>query len=85
MHAMRREMGLPTEGFRPCVSLIEPLTEDAAIRLEGGGISDTVAIPWFPTPWEVEAFISDGADISQLAVKKDAISRYAERVIAKHN
>ncbi|OCC22496.1 LLM class F420-dependent oxidoreductase [Croceicoccus estronivorus] len=85
MQAMRQEMGLPADGFRPCVSLIEPLTEDAATRLEAGGVGDTVAIPWFPTPWEVEAFIPDGADISQLSVKKDAISRYAERVIAKHN
>ena len=84
MQAMRQEMGLPLDTFRPCVSLIEPLTRDAATRLSEGGIGDTVAIPWFPTPWEMEAFVPEGADISQLAVKKDAISRYAERVIAQH-
>jgi len=82
---MRREMGLPIEGFRPCVSLIEPLTADAASRLAEGGVDDTTAIPWFPTPWEVEAFTPEGADITQLSIKKDAISRYADRVIAKHN
>jgi hypothetical protein len=27
--------------------------------------------------------VPDGADISQLAVKKDAISRFAERVIRR--
>jgi hypothetical protein len=84
MHAMRRDMGRPVETFRPCVSLIEPLTQSACQRLEEGGIGDTISIPWFPTPWEVEAFVPEGSDISQLSVKKDAISRYAERVIAKN-
>lgn len=85
MQAMRAEMGLPAGTFRPCISLIEPLTRDAAARLAEGGVGDTVAIPWFPTPWEMEAFVPDGADIGLLSVKKDAISRYAERVIARHN
>jgi probable F420-dependent oxidoreductase len=84
MHAMRRDMGRPVETFRPCVSLIEPLTQSACQRLKEGGIGDTISIPWFPTPWEVEAFVPEGSDISQLSVKKDAISRYAERVIAKN-
>lgn len=80
LHAMRAEQGLSEEGFRMMFSLAEPLTADAVKRLEEAG-GELSAIPWLPTPWDVERFVDDGADFRQLAVKKDAISRYAERVI----
>ena len=79
---MRVEQGLPRTGFTPVLSLAEPLTMDAIAKLDavGGHLS---AMPWLPTPWDVERFTDDGADFSQLQVKKDAISRYADRIIAK--
>ena len=81
MHDMRREMGLPVDTFRPCISLIEPIVGDARERLEQGGIGDVTSMPWFPTPWENVSFVPEGADIRELSVKKDAISRYAEHII----
>ena len=84
MHALRREAGKGVEDFRPCISLAEPLTEAAAARLGQGGVGDMVVIPWFPTPWEMEAYVPEGADVSLLGVKKDAISRFADRVIRVH-
>jgi probable F420-dependent oxidoreductase len=83
MRAMRQEMGLPQSGFSAGASLIEPLTSSAKERLGQHGIEDMVVIPWMPTPWDMENYVPDGADISQLAVKKDAISRFAERVIRR--
>ncbi|PTD17358.1 TIGR03619 family F420-dependent LLM class oxidoreductase [Sphingomonas fennica] len=84
MLALRAEQGLPREGFTPILSLAEPLTPDAVAALDavGGHLS---AMPWLPTPWDVERFTDDGADFRELQVKKDAISRYAERVIAQAN
>lgn len=84
LYDLRRDMSLPAAGFRPCISLTEPLTASAASRLNEGGIDDMTVIPWFPTPWDVEAYVPEGADWSQIAVKKDAMSRFADRVIHKH-
>ncbi|SNS89599.1 probable F420-dependent oxidoreductase, Rv2161c family [Sphingomonas laterariae] len=80
---LREEQGKSRDGFTPILSLAEPLTADAIARLDevGGHLS---AMPWLPSPWDVERFTDDGADFRQLQVKKDAISRYADRIIAKH-
>lgn len=79
---MREAQGLPRTGFTPMLSLAEPLTLDAIARLDEVG-AHLSAMPWLPTPWDVERFTDDGADFRLLQVKKDAISRYAERIIAK--
>lgn len=81
LHALRAEMELPQTGFSPVVSLVEPLSQGAEARLKEHGIGDMVVIPWMPTPWEMENYVAEGADISLLSVKKDAISRFADRVI----
>jgi probable F420-dependent oxidoreductase len=81
MYQIRAELGLPSTGFSPCISLIEPLTRAASETLQAAGVNDIMSIPYMPTPWENEGFVPAGADISKLAVKKDAVSRYAERVI----
>ena len=81
LQALRSGMGLPRSGFSPVASLIEPLTAHTEDRLAEHGIGDMVTIPWMPTPWEMESYVPQGADIGQLSVKKDAISRFADRVI----
>ena len=85
LQALRTEMGLPASGFSPVISLIEPLLESSEERLAGHGINDMVVIPWMPTPWEMESYVAEGSDISQLSVKKDAISRFADRVIHRRH
>jgi alkanesulfonate monooxygenase SsuD/methylene tetrahydromethanopterin reductase-like flavin-dependent oxidoreductase (luciferase family) len=85
LQTLRSEMGLPQSGFSPVVSLVEPLSVSAEARLAEHGVGDMVVIPWMPTPWEMESYVEAGADISQLSVKKDAISRFADRVIHRRN
>lgn len=81
---MRREEGLPPKDLRHVFSLAEPLTLEALHRLDevNGEVS---AMPWLPTPWDVERFVTPDADFRQLQVKKDSISRYAEKIIHKVN
>lgn len=81
LQALRSEMGLSNSDFSPVISLIEPLLEATEEKLAEHGIGDMVVIPWMPTPWEMESYVAEGADIRQLSVKKDAISRFADRVI----
>lgn len=83
MRAMRDEAGLPQDAFDPCVSLTEPLTIEAEAQLADAGIADMTVIPWMPTPWDMEAYVDAGADIGQLEVKMTAISRFADRMIAR--
>ena len=59
-------------------------TIDALKRLDAVD-AEISAMPWLPTPWDVERFAPENADYSQLQVKKDAISRYAEKIIDKVN
>lgn len=82
MKDIRAEKGLPEEGFSPCISLAGRLDADEAARLKAAGIRDLSAMPWMATPWDVARFVDEGADINNLQVKKDAISRYAEAMIA---
>lgn len=81
MKAIRSDLGLPSEGFSPCISITEPLTASGRERLIAEGVNDMVVIPWMHTPWEMESYVTQGADVSQLSTKKDAINRFAERMI----
>lgn len=83
MRAIREGLGLPQDTFDPCISLAEPLTGAAAAHLAEAGIRDMTVIPWMATPWDMEAYVDAGADIGRLDVKRTAISRFAERVIAR--
>ena len=83
MQGLRREMGLPAEGFDACVSLAGPLDDAAADTLAGAGVGDMTAIPWMATPWDMARYVDEGADVTRLQVKKDAMSRFADAVIAK--
>ena len=42
-----------------------------------------VIAPWLPSPWDVQAWLDPGDDMSQLATKKKALERYADAVMRK--
>lgn len=83
MQAVRKDKGLPEDGFHPCISLAGKPLPDVVARLEEAGIRDMSAMPWIETPWDVARYVPEGADIRQLQVKKDAVSRYAEAVLGR--
>lgn len=84
MKTIRADMGLPAEGFSPCIALTERLDPSTVDRLEEAGIRDVSAMPWMSRPYDLKPYVDEGADINQLSVKKLAISRYAETVIARY-
>jgi hypothetical protein len=48
------------------------------------GIEDIIVIgPWIPHPWDCAQWTDPGDDFSRLEVKKKAMRRYAETVIAQ--
>jgi probable F420-dependent oxidoreductase len=82
LRALRKAEGRPPETLRVGLPIAEPLTRAALDALRDMGLADIVVIaPWLPSPWEVESFVDTRADISQLAVKKQALERYAQRVM----
>ena len=82
MQDLRRDMGLTATGFDACVSLAGPLDDSAVDTLGVAGVNDMTAIPWMATPWDMARYVDEGADTSLLQVKKDAMSRFADSVIA---
>jgi len=83
---MRREAGLPLEGFEVALPLAEPVTAAAADALEELGVHDLVVIaPWLPSPWDVTSWLDAGDDMGQLPVKLKALERYAAAVLRKVN
>jgi len=83
---MRREAGLPLEGFEVALPLAEPVTAAAADALEELGVHDLVVIaPWLPSPWDVTSWLDAGDDMEQLPVKLKALERYAAAVLRKVN
>jgi probable F420-dependent oxidoreductase len=81
---MRRDAGLPQEGFEVGLPLAEPVTQQAVDAVQELGVHDLVVIaPWLPSPWDVTAWLAPGEDMSHLAVKKKALERYAQAVLRK--
>ncbi len=83
MHDLRRSLGRKVEDFSPCISLAEPMTQHVVDEFRRHHAHDFTAMPWFPTPWDIKPHVDPGADIRELEVKKTAMRRYAETVIAK--
>jgi len=51
-------------------------------ELERLGVNDLMVIaPWIASPWDAEKWLSEGADASQLSVKKQSLERYSSFVI----
>ena len=81
---MRRDAGLPLEGFSISFALAEPTTHQVIGELERLGVHDLMVIaPWIASPWDVEKWLPEGADTRQLSVKKQALERYSSSVIDK--
>ncbi len=81
---MRRDAGLPQEGFAVGLPLAEPVTQQAVDAVQELGVQDLVVIaPWLPSPWDVTSWLTPGEDMSQLSVKKRALERYAQAVLRK--
>jgi probable F420-dependent oxidoreductase len=84
IRTLRRNAGLPVETLSIAFAPAEHVTP-AVIEGAGAiGIADIIVIgPWLPHPWEAEQWTDPGDDFRELAVKKKAMLRYAETVIAK--
>jgi hypothetical protein len=61
----------------------EPLTQGAVDRLMQAGADNISAMPWMPSPWDVQRWIDEGDDVRELKVKEKAIARFGESVIAR--
>lgn len=84
VRGMRAKAGLPASGFTICYVPAEPLSQTLVDGLKRIDIEDTVAIgPWLSTPWDIQKWTDEGDDIRRLDVKKKAIGRFAETVLAK--
>jgi hypothetical protein len=82
LHTMRREAGLPLESFGISFALAEPTTPQVIGELERLGVNDLMVIaPWIASPWDAEKWLSEGANTSQLSVKKQSLERYSSSVI----
>lgn len=79
--AQRGARGL--KDFTALIALGEPLTLAAHDKLAARGIGDMSAMPFFPNPWDATPYVDAGADWRELDVKRKAILRYGESVIAK--
>jgi probable F420-dependent oxidoreductase len=81
---MRREAGLPLQGFEVALPLAEPVTAAVVQALEELAVHDLVVIaPWLPSPWDVTSWLDAGDDMAQLSVKLKALERYAAAVLRK--
>jgi probable F420-dependent oxidoreductase len=81
---MRRDAGLPQQGFEVGLPLAEPVTQQAVDAVQELGVHDLVVIaPWLPSPWDIKSWLAPGEDMSHLAVKKKALERYADAVLRK--
>jgi len=82
LHGMRREAGLPLEGFSISFALAEPTTRQVIGELERLGVNDLMVIaPWIASPWDAEKWLPEGADPRQLSVKQQCLERYSSSVI----
>jgi alkanesulfonate monooxygenase SsuD/methylene tetrahydromethanopterin reductase-like flavin-dependent oxidoreductase (luciferase family) len=84
LNRMRRELGRENEPFDIMLHCPEAQTVDDIRRLEDLGVTDLQVTPWTmpdtPAHLGVQAFMRQQP---VLAVKQDAIKRYADEVIAK--
>jgi probable F420-dependent oxidoreductase len=81
---MRRDAGLPQQGFEIGLPLAEPVTQQAVDAVQELGVHDLVVIaPWLPSPWDIKSWLAPGEDMSLLTVKKKALERYADAVLRK--
>ena len=85
IRGLRQTAGLPLDGYTICYPVAEPITDAVMAGAKAIDIEDIIVIgPWIPSPWDVVQWTDPGDDFSTLDVKKKAMKRYAETVIAKY-
>jgi probable F420-dependent oxidoreductase len=81
--AMRREFGRENESFDIMLHCPDAVTVDDVRRLEDMGVTDLQVAPWTLPSVLAELGVSSMRLQPPLAVKQDAIKRYADSIIAK--
>lgn len=82
---MRREFGRDREPFDVMLHCPDATTVDDIRRLEDMGVTDLQVAPWTQPAILAELGVSSMALQPSLAVKQEAIKRYADEIIAKVN
>ena len=80
---MRRELGRDREPFDVMLHCPDATTVDDMRRLEDMGVTDLQVAPWTQPSILAELGVSSMAMQPPLAVKQEAIKRYADEIIAK--
>jgi probable F420-dependent oxidoreductase len=80
---MRRELGRDREPFDVMLHCPDATTVDDMRRLEDMGVTDLQVAPWTQASILAELGVSSMAMQPPLAVKQEAIKRYADEIIAK--
>jgi probable F420-dependent oxidoreductase len=80
---MRRELGREREPFDVMLHCPDATTVDDMRRLEDLGVTDLQVAPWTQPSILAELGVSSMAMQPPLALKQDAIKRYADDIIAK--
>jgi probable F420-dependent oxidoreductase len=83
LKALRREFGREKEPFDIIVDCPDAQTVDEIRRLEDLGVTDLKVTPWTLPGIQAEIGVSAMREQPPLAVKQEAIKRYAEDMIAK--
>ncbi len=83
LNAMRREFGRDKEPFDIMLHCPDATTVDDMRRLEDLGVTDLQVAPWTQPSILAELGVSSMAMQPPLAVKQEAIKRYAGEIIAK--
>jgi probable F420-dependent oxidoreductase len=83
LNTLRREFGRGNEPFDIIVDCPDAQTVDEIRRLEELGVTDLKVTPWTLPGIQAELGVSAMREQPPLAVKQEAIKRYAEKVIAR--
>ena len=83
LNALRREFGREKEPFDIMLHCPDAQTVDDIRRLEELGVTDLQVTPWTQPGIQAELGVSAMREQPPLAVKQEAIKRYAEEMIAK--
>jgi len=84
IRGLRAKAGLPMDNYTICFAPNEFMTRQVMDGARALGIEDIIVIgPWIPSPWDVAQWTDPGDNFGELAVKKKAMARFAETVIAK--
>ena len=83
LNTMRREFGRDSEPFDIMLHCPDATTVDDMRRLEDLGITDLQVAPWTDPRLLAELGVTSMREQPPLAIKQEAIKRYAGEIIAK--